>query len=209
MSEYQYIEFRAVDRTLTDSEYKFADKQSTRAHITRRSFQNEYHYGDFNGDVNGLLRRGYDVFMHYANFGIRKAAFRLPAGLPFPKTLRSKYIDTEAMKWSQDRKGKAGILSLSPCTESGDLEQIWEPGEYINDFAEVRRCLVAGDLRALYVLWLCAATDEDVSLQITEPPVPGGLSQCEQVFGPFLEFFGIDPLILLAASEERVGSFFF
>ena len=44
MSEYQYIEFLAVDRPLTDSELKFAEKQSTRAEISRWSFQNEYHY---------------------------------------------------------------------------------------------------------------------------------------------------------------------
>ena len=84
MSENQYIEFRAVDRPLTDSELKFAEKQSTRAQISRWSFQNEYHYGGFRGDVNGLLRRGYDVFLLYANFGIRTVAFRLPTGFPCP-----------------------------------------------------------------------------------------------------------------------------
>jgi hypothetical protein len=71
----------------------------------------------------------------------------------------------------------------------------------MDDLVEVRRRLVAGDLRALYVLWLCAAMDEYASLQVTEPPVPGGLSQCDEVFEPLLEFFGIDPLILIAASE--------
>ena len=92
MSEYQYVAFRAVDRPLTDAELKFANSQSTRAEISRWSFQNEYHYGDFHGDVNGLLRRGYDVHLHYANFGVRTVAFRLPAGLPFPKPLWSQYI---------------------------------------------------------------------------------------------------------------------
>jgi hypothetical protein len=42
VSEYQYVAFRAVDRPLTDKELKFAEQQSTRAEITRWSFQNEY-----------------------------------------------------------------------------------------------------------------------------------------------------------------------
>ncbi len=92
MSEYQYIEFRAVDRPLTDAELAYAEKQSTRAEISRWAFRNEYHYGGFRGDVRGLLRRGYDVHLHYTNFGVRTAAFRLPAGLPFPKTVWSPYI---------------------------------------------------------------------------------------------------------------------
>lgn len=202
MSEYQYVEFRALDRPLTEAELKFANAQSTRAEISRWSFQNEYHFGAFRGDVNGLLRRGYDVYLHYANFGVRTVAFRLPAGLPFPKPLWSQYIGIGELAHEKDRKGKACIVSLSPFHESGEIEEIWNPGEYMDDMVEVRRRLVAGDLRALYVLWLCAAMDDQsVSLDVVEPPLPGGLSQCVEAFGPLMEFFGLDPLILVAASE--------
>jgi hypothetical protein len=67
MSEYQYVEFRAVDRPLNGEELEFAHSQSTRAEITPWSFTNEYHFGDFHGDVHKLLRGGYDVYLHYAN----------------------------------------------------------------------------------------------------------------------------------------------
>ena len=127
MSEYQYVEFRAVDKPLTNSELKFAEKQSTRAEISRWSFQNEYHYGDFRGDVNGLLRRGYDVFLHYANFGIRTVAFRLPTGLPFQKRLWSRYVGTGALRRERDRRGKAGIVLLSPQHDAGEIEELWYP----------------------------------------------------------------------------------
>ena len=113
MSEYQYIEFRAVDRPLTETELNFAEQQSTRAEISRWSFRNEYHYGDFRGDAKGLLRRGYDVHLHYANFGVRTAAFRLPAGLPFQKRLWSQYIGVGELTWEQDREGNGGILSVA------------------------------------------------------------------------------------------------
>lgn len=202
MSEYQYVEFRAVDRPLTDAELEFAEKQSTRAEISRWSFRNEYHYSDFRGDVNGLLRCGYDVHLHYANFGIRTAMFRLPAGLPFPKRVWSHYVEIGELHWEQDPQGNAGILSLSPFRESGEIDEIWDPGEYVDDLIEVRGRLVAGDLRALYALWLCAAIGEQsVDPDVIEPPVPAGLSECVDAFGPLMEFFGLDPLILLAAAE--------
>lgn len=202
MSEYQYVAFRAVDRPLTDRELAFAKKQSTRAEITRWSFQNVYHYGDFHGDAKGLLRHGYDAHLHYANFGVRRIALRLPGGLPFPKQVWSKYIGIGELTWMKDPKGKGGILSLDPFHEPGEIEEIWDPGDYMDDIVEIRRRLVAGDSRALYLLWLCAALDEQsVSPDVIEPPVPGGLAECVESCQAFLEFFGLDPLILVAASK--------
>ncbi len=202
MSEYQYVAFRAVDRPLTDHELVFAKEQSTRAQISRWSFENEYHYGDFHGDTNGLLRHGYDVHLHYANFGVRTIAFRLPAGLPFAKPVWSNYIGIGELTWMKDRKGAGGILSLSPFHESGELDELWDPGDYMDDAIEIRNRLVAGDLRALYLLWLSAAFDEQSVLpDVVEPSVPGGLPDCTEAYGTVLEFFGLDPLILVAASE--------
>ena len=171
----KYIgEFQAVDRPLTDMELKYAKKQSTRAEISRWSFRNEYHYGDFRGDVNGLLRRGYDVHLHYANFGVRTVAFRLSAGLPFPQAVWPKYIGLESLDWQKDCKGTGGVLSLDPYHESGKLEEIWDRSfdEYIDNFVEIRNRLVADDLRMLYLLWLCAVGDNSwcsCSVSISKP----------------------------------------
>ena len=160
LSEYQFIAFRAVDRPLTDRDLVYARKQSTRAEVNRWRFENEYHFGDFHGDTNGLLRHGYDVHLHYANFGIRKIAIRLPTGLPFPKEVWSDYIGVGELSWKQDSKGKGGILTLDPYHEPGELEEIWSPGEYLDEVVEIRSRLLAGDPRALYLLWLCAVLDD-------------------------------------------------
>jgi hypothetical protein len=57
---------------------------------SRQSFDNTYHHGGFRGNVVEMLRRGYDVHLHYANFGIRKFMIRLPYGLSESKALWSK-----------------------------------------------------------------------------------------------------------------------
>jgi hypothetical protein len=106
LSEYQFIGFRAVDRPLTDRDLAFARKQSTRAEISRWYFENEYHYGDFHGNVDGLLRHGFDTHLHYADFGIRTIAIRLPTGLPFPKPFWSKYTSVGGLTWKKDSKGQ-------------------------------------------------------------------------------------------------------
>ena len=180
----------------------YTRKQSTRAEITRWYFENEYHFGDFHGDADGLLRHGYEVHLHYANFGVRKVSIRLPAGLPFPKSVWSKYIGVGELSWTKDSKAKGGILTLNPFHEAGELEEIWSPGEYLDDVVELRGRLLAGDLRILYLLWLCAAFDaQSVSLDVIEPPVPGGLAECMDSCGAVMEFFGLDPLMLVSASE--------
>ena len=82
MSVYQYVYFAAVDKPLDNQQLEYMRHQSTRAEVTRWQFTNEYHYGDFHGNSLEMMRRGYDVHLHYANYGVRKLMFRLPLGLP-------------------------------------------------------------------------------------------------------------------------------
>ena len=46
MSEYQYYEFLAIDRPLTDTEMGELRSISSRGEITPTSFSNEYNWGD-------------------------------------------------------------------------------------------------------------------------------------------------------------------
>src|SRR4051794_24584080 len=78
MSEYQYYEFQAIDKPLTDKQMEELRQLSTRAEITRTSFSNEYSYGDFRGDPNKLMEKYFDAFVYVANWGTRRLMFRLP-----------------------------------------------------------------------------------------------------------------------------------
>lgn len=49
MSEYQYYEFQAIDRPLSEADRAELEKLSSRAQVTSTSFTNEYNYGKFRG----------------------------------------------------------------------------------------------------------------------------------------------------------------
>lgn len=199
MSEYQIVKFRAVDRPITDKQMEYMDHQSSRAEFTRWEFEVDYHYSSFHGDVDGMLRNGYDIYLEYSNCDSRQIKIRLPSGLPFPKNVWSKYFKSEGLTWTPDKKGKAGIISVSPFLEM--LDPIWEYDEFLDATAKVRELLIAGDLRALYLLWLCCASDsnEDPS-ELMEPPVPHGLDTLPEQAKELLEYFDVDPLLVDAAA---------
>jgi hypothetical protein len=89
MSEFQYIGFRATEKPVSDKDLEFMRQQSSRAEITPWSFDNVYHFGDFRGDAQQMLRRGYDIHLHYANFGaLIAAAAEGSFGQPVQEDLR-------------------------------------------------------------------------------------------------------------------------
>ncbi|WP_246264515.1 hypothetical protein [Acrocarpospora pleiomorpha] len=69
MGGYQYYEFLALDRPLTDRQQAEVRALSTRARITATGFTNDYQWGDFGGDPNKLMERYYDAHLYYANWG--------------------------------------------------------------------------------------------------------------------------------------------
>lgn len=212
MSEYEFVGFQAVDCALDDEQLAFAERQSTRAEVSRWSFTVDYRYSSFRGDVDGLLRRGYDVFLRFTNYGEREIRLHLPNRPPFDKSIWAKYVDGERFRWksgngkSGTRKYGArkshGILTLRPYIESGDIDEPLDTRRYFDAAIHARELLMNGDARALYLLWLCAANDDnDDPAQVVEPPVPHGVADLTDRGGPLLEFFGLDPLLLVAAGQ--------
>jgi hypothetical protein len=81
MSEYQYFEFQAIDRPLSDADREALRKLSTRARITATSFTNSYEWGDFKGKPAELVERWFDLHLYLANWGSRRLMIRLPKRL--------------------------------------------------------------------------------------------------------------------------------
>ena len=198
MSEYQYYEFLALDRPLTDQQRAELRSISTRAEITATRFVNEYQWGDFKGDPRKLMERYFDAFLYLANWGTRRLMFRLPRGVLDSKTAKQYcYTDTASVI----ETGSHLILSLYVDREPDDY---WDaPGGQLAAMVQARAELAAGDLRLLYLAWLLALQSDEVDDEDTEPPVPAGLEHLSASLQAVVDFFEIDEdLIAVAAASS-------
>ncbi|HEY7314495.1 MAG TPA: hypothetical protein VH643_34420 [Gemmataceae bacterium] len=205
MSETQYIGFRATEKPVSDKDLEYMRQQSSRAEITPWSFDNEYHYGDFHGDVLTMLRRGYDIHLHYANFGIRKLLIRLPHNLPDTPGARA-YFAEDGLQFLKDKRGQGGILSIDPYHEPGDQEELWDADEILDRLVPLRAEILEGDLRPLYLAHLAMMSDaEHDPEETTEGPVPAGLGNLTASQRALAELFGLSDALIAAAAEGNSG----
>jgi hypothetical protein len=123
MSEYQYYEFLALDRPLTEKQRAELRSISTRAEITATRFVNEYQWGDLKGDPRTMVERYFDAFLYLANWGTRRLMFRLPRGVLDSETA-AQYCSTDTA--SLIDTGSHLILSLYVDREPDDYWE--EPG---------------------------------------------------------------------------------
>lgn len=139
--------------------------------------------------------------MEIARFGCDcLAVFRLP------KRRSNPIWPVDSMACEKISKGKGGILKVFPFHESGKIEEVWRFGDHLESLTKVRELLIRGDLRALYLLWLCAAYDDNEDpAEMIEPPVPHGLEKIPASSVDLLPFFGLDPLTLKAAAVGVPG----
>jgi hypothetical protein len=78
MSEYQYYEFQAIDRPLTEREMRELRSFSSRATITPTRFVNHYEWGSFKGNPSAWIEKYFDAFLYLANWGMHELMLRLP-----------------------------------------------------------------------------------------------------------------------------------
>lgn len=198
MSEYQYYEFRAIDRPLTDSEMRELRKYSTRANITPVSFVNHYNWGGFKGDEDAWMERYFDAFLYYANWGTRILMFRLPSKL-LSLELAREYCPCDSSK-AREKAGKVILTFMSDDDESGDDWGI-EDESGLAAFLPIRDEIARGDMRALYLAWLLCAQNGETGDDDEEPPVPPNLGELSASQRSLVEFLRIDQYLLAAASQ--------
>jgi hypothetical protein len=202
MSEFQRIAFRAIDGPVSEKNLEFMERQSTRAEITAWTFDNEYQWGNFRGDALEMLRRGYDLHVHYANFGIRTVLIRLPYGLPDPKAAEP-YFGDDTLQFHKDKQGPGGTLAIEPCFDAGELEELWDIDEFIGRLIPLRAEILDGDLRPLYLAHLAMCSDQNHDPEeSTEAPVPAGLEKPSDAQRALAEYCGLGDFIIAAAAEE-------
>lgn len=196
VSEYQYYEFRAIDRPLDERELRTLRSLSTRAEITPTSFVNTYNWGDFKGDPDALMENCFDAFLYVANWGTRRFVLRLPRRL-LTRQLLSSYCRGESLR---ARKASEFVV-IDFCRQEDGGEEEEEGEGWMASLIPLRADLLGGDHRCLYLGWLCCAQSEALDEDEIEPPVPPGLKALSGSLEAFVEFMGIDSDLLDAAAS--------
>jgi hypothetical protein len=198
MSEYQYYEFQAIDRPLSEKEMGELRSYSTRARISPTSFVNDYSYGNFKGSEDAWMEKYFDAFLYLANWGTHLLKLRLPARLLDVTTAR-RYCAADCA--SVVKKDGKIILTFVSEDEEGD----WvEADGHLSSLISVRSELARGDLRALYLAWLLCAQSGELDDAEIEPAVPPGLGELSASLDSFVEFLRIDGDLIDAAAAASV-----
>lgn len=196
MSEYQYYEFRAVDRLLTQAQIDELRAVSSRARITPESFVNEYNWGDFKGSPDKWMEKYFDAFLYLANWGTRWLMFRVPV----------RVIDVAAVEAYCSDEGfssrTAGGNIIFSC-RAEEVEDDWLEGEgWLGSLIPLRSDVMHGDYRCLYLGWLLAVQAGELEDDELEPPVPPGLGALNTQLESLVDFLDIDNDLIAAAAEK-------
>lgn len=199
MSEHQYYEFRSIDRQLTADEMEELGELSSRAEITSTGFSVVYNYGDFRGEPDRLIEQYFDAFVYIANWGTQHLMLRLPKRGVNLAALED--FGNDAFKFWV--KGEFVILSFEFNDENHD-DWMGNDTEWMSSFITLREELRDGDLRPLYLGWLCGAHyNEEYNPEDAdelEPPVPAGLQSLTPAQEELAAFLQLDAVLLEAAA---------
>ena len=200
MSEYQYYEFRAVDRPLDRAAQQALRRVSSRATITATSFTNHYEWGDFRGDASDFMERWFDLHLYVANWGTRRFMMRVPERLLTRADLKPFLGDIDLVEvWTAGDNLIVDIRREDRAPEDEDDDG----AEWLAALAPLRADLMAGDLRLFYLVWLTAVEYEQVSDEEIEPlPGIGPLTGVLEDFAAFIEL----DFDLVQAAAERTAS---
>ena len=196
MSEYQYYEFKAVDRPLDRTAQEALRSISSRARITATSFTNHYEWGDFRGDPRKLVEQWFDLHLYLANWGARRLMLRLPARLLDQERL-APFL--QAVDWVEVWMAGDNLIIDIYQDEEDAHEYVEDEPDRLATLAPLRDDLLSGDLRLFYLLGLTAVQHQLIADEEVEPlPGIGPLTGPLESFGAFFE---VDPDLMQAAAE--------
>ena len=206
MSEYQYYEFVAVDRPLSDEQVRALRALSTRARITSTHFVNHYDWGGFRGKPRALMEACFDLFVYVANWGTRCFMMRLPRRL-FDHASTAPYFAAEdtCSAWTTEDH-VIFQFERRDIYDDGSVEYEFDDGSgWLAALAPLRQELLRGDLRCLYLAWLLCVQDGLVDDQALEPQVSPGMQQLSAPLRAFADFMALDPDLFDVATEVGAG----
>jgi hypothetical protein len=202
MSEYQRYEFMTVDQPLTRKQLDAVNKLSSHIEASSTHASIEYHWGDFKHDPIEVLRKYFDGFLYWANWGSPQLALRFPHGI-LPGDLIDGYDFDDFVTFTKHSDYDILDIHFSEMEGSGEWME-YDLGSLI----AMREELMDGDLRALYIAWLACMEmlgsydEEEEGEVVYAPPVPpvfGKLTEAQQALAGLLQ---VSPELLVAAARH-------
>jgi hypothetical protein len=200
VSSYQYYEFQAIDRLLTEGEQRAVARLSSRVAPHPRQAVFVYHWSDFPANPREILLRYFDVMFYTSSWGSRQIMFRFPhAAVDVESAMAycQPLIVEETISFSTEA---AYILLNIQFHQEGGGEWMEEPSS-LSAMLSLRDDILRGDYRVLYLAWLKVLEVEDLLRSVLEPPLPPGLKALSPALHTFVDFLGIDETLIQVAAE--------
>ncbi|HEX6386525.1 MAG TPA: hypothetical protein VF177_17780 [Anaerolineae bacterium] len=196
MSEYQYYEFQAIDRPLTEEEQDAVSSLSSRVDPHPRRAVFVYHYSSLRANAKELLARYYDAMFYVANWGTTRLMFRFPKELIDVKQIERYCVEHYVTCETID---DYVVLDMRWSEEGGYYD--WVKGEgSLDGLITLRDDILQQDYRVLYLAWLSALHTWEIEEETIEPPVPPGLQKLTPPLRRFMEAFHVDESLVTVAA---------
>lgn len=196
MSEYQFYQFKAIDKPLSEEEKATISTWSSRAIPSNTSVTFEYSYSDFPKNEIEVVETYFDAMFYFANWGEIRLIFKFPIGS----------VDIEAISpyFSGGIKlteKKDCILLIIDLSSENSRHVILDDKGVIGSLIPLRNDILYGDYRCLYLVWLKINSDEELSYLRNEsrradPEVPVGLDSITGALADFMDVFAIEKTLI-------------
>ncbi len=197
VSEYQFYEFRAVDRLLGKSDIAALSRISSRAEFTPTGFAIEYNWSDLRADPEKLMAHWFDLHLYVAIWGTRRLMIRLPKR--FINRSQVQDFDRECEYLKVIDAGENLVLDICDSDEDSEFSYEIDTTGLLGRLAPLREELLLGDLRLLYLVWLTKVNRN--ILDDDEPEPLDGIGPLSDGLKAFADFFDIDIDLVQAAAE--------
>lgn len=208
MSEYQFYEFKTIDRPLSEKDKSEIENWSSRTNPSNTGAIFTYSYSDFQKDEMKVIEKYFDAMFYISNWGTKQLVFKLPNNLIEIIQLKQ-YCIIEELKLIE----KPDYTLLNICIEDEEGGGEWIDGNgWLASLIPLRNDILLGDYRSLYLIWLKVSTDnalnelENEGLESIEPNVPYNLKSLNGALLDFVDIFEIDKRAIAIASKKSKTS---
>jgi hypothetical protein len=195
MSEYQFYEFKSIDKPFSPEEKKVISGWSSRASATNTGAVFTYSYSDFPKDELKVVEKYFDAMFYIANWGTRRLIFKIPNELANSRKIKQYCAEGLEVYEHKD------FIIIDICIEDEEGGGGWIEGEgMLSSLISLRDDIISCDYRCLYLAWLKVSTDDvindygNVDAESEEPEVPSGLNELNGALAEFIDVFEINKM---------------